>query len=296
MSRLKAEIALPTASGTRRAFTRASSSFDDARFVHDETRRRLLERLAYMRISPRHVLDLGCATAAGSVQLAGLYPDARVVAVDATAAMLRQAQRRCASVANAAVLGADAERLPVRDHSVELLFANLLLPWCDPAAAFREAARVLAKGGLIAFATLGPDTLGELRSAWARVDDAVHVHAFTDMHDLGDLALGSGLAEPVMDVDRLEVTYAGLDTLVADLRACGGVNLAPGRRRSMTGPGRWQRFERELRGRQPGGRFAITVELVFGHAWGTGVVRGPGGESAFPADRIPIRSRQALPH
>jgi malonyl-CoA O-methyltransferase len=131
-------------------------------------------------------------------------------------------------------------------------------------------ARVLTAGGLVVFSTFGPDTLREVRRAWASVDDHAHVHSFLDMHDVGDAALAAGLANPVMDVDRLAVSYRDTAALVRDLRGCGAVNREARRRRSLTGQHRWQRFAAALEAPGAGGRFTVTVELVFGHAWGTG--------------------------
>jgi malonyl-CoA O-methyltransferase len=166
---------------------------------------------------------------------------------------------------------------------VDLVLANLVLPWCRPDRLFAEAARVLSPGGALLFATLGPDSLREVRAAFAAADDRIHVHAAFDMHDLGDLAMAAGLAEPVLDVDRLTVTYADVAALARDLRAAGAVNVAGGRRRTLTGAARWRRFEARLV--QPPGRLAVTVELIFGHAWGRGP-RPPRGEIRVPIDRI----------
>jgi len=289
VSRSSAEVALPNRRAARRAFDRALG-FGDACVVHDEARRRLLERLELTRLTPQFVVDLGCALGLGAAQLAECFPDARVLAVDSSLGMLREARQRSVDARSVAVIGGDAERLPLRAASVQLLFANLLLPWCLPQVVFSEAARVLSQGGLLAFATLGPDSLQEVRRAWAGVDDQVHVHAFFDMHDLGDLALAAGLAEPVMDVDRIEVSYADLRSLVRDLRACGAVNVAAGRRRSLTGPRRWQAFEQRLLAQQREPRLTVTLELVFGQAWGRGPMDAadPAGPTEFGVsiDRI----------
>jgi len=283
------DSALPERRATRRSFDRATA-FDDASFVHDETRRRLLERLDLLDLAPRVAVDLGCATGRGALAVAARYPEARVLAVDASAGMLRVARERCAAAPSVTALGGDAERLPLREHSVQLVLANLVLPWCRPQTLFAEAARVLEDGGLLLFATLGPDSLREVRAAWGRVDSALHVHAAFDLHDVGDLALAAGLAEPVVDVDRLEVTYSSAASLVHDLRSCAAVNVAAGRRRGLTSPRRWRAFERALEAGGHGARFAITLELVLGQAWG----RGPkaarrteaGGEIAVPVGSV----------
>jgi malonyl-CoA O-methyltransferase len=279
---LSLDDALPETRAARRAFDRALG-FDSACFIHDEARGRLLERLELVRLTPSVAVDLGCATGRGAAALAVRYPDARVLAVDSSVAMLRATA--AAAPAAVRVLGGDAASLPLRDGCVDLVLANLVLPWCRPERLFAEAARVLAAGGALLFATVGPDSLQEVRVAFGAVDDRIHVHAAFDMHDLGDLALAAGLAEPVLDVDRLEVTYADLGGLVRDLRAMGAINVAGGRRRNLTGRRRWGRFIEQLP-HCADGRLAVTVELILGQAWG----RGP-REKSRPVSseiRVPV--------
>ena len=166
-----------------------------------------------------------------------------------------------------------------------------MLPWTRPEALFAEARRVLRPEGVLVFSTLGPDTLQELRQAWRKADDAIHVHACWDMATLGDLAVRAGLEEPVLDVDRLRISYTELSHAIRDLRACGATNTAAGRRRGLTGRGRWHRFAEALwEERQTGGgqRLHLTVELIFGQAFGSRRVGhvAAGGEVAVPLSRL----------
>jgi len=281
---LRLDEALPEKRAARRAFDRARD-FAGASFIHEEARTRLLARLDVLRLAPRVVVDLGCGLGSGASALAARYPAAQVVALDSSRSMLRSA---AASTDGAfVVVGGDAERVPLKAHCAELVLANLVLPWCRPDVVFAEAARVLAADGVGLFATLGPDTLKEVREAFAAADDRIHVHAAFDMHDLGDLALAAGLAEPVLDVDRLEVTYADVAALVRDLRAMGAMNVAGARRRGLTGVTRWRTFEQAL-APTPGRRFSVTVELILCQAFGQGPVqrRGETGEIRVPLERL----------
>ena len=282
---LSLDDALPETRAARRAFDRALH-FESACFIHDEARARLLARLEVVRLTPAVAVDLGCATGRGAAALAARYPTARVLGIDSSRGMLRTA---AASTGEAVrLIAGDATALPLRAASVELVLANLVLPSCRPERLFAEAARVLTEGGALMFATLGPDSLQEVRFAFAAVDDRIHVHAAFDMHDLGDLAMAAGLAEPVLDVDRLEVTYADVAGLVRDLRAVGAVNVAGARRRTLTGRRRWGRFVERLP-LDPDGRLRVTVELILGQAWGRGpVARPPAGsnEIRVPVERI----------
>jgi malonyl-CoA O-methyltransferase len=228
----------------------------------------MLDRLPFFELKPRRVLDLGSATGKGTVELAALYPTAQVVAMELSTPMAGRTRSRCASLAGVTSLVGDAEQLPLLEDTVDLIFANLLLPWCDPQVVFQEAARVLCDGGLMVFATVGPDTFQEIRRAWTEIDEHVHVHGFMDMHDLGDIAGRAGLTEPVMDVDRLKLTYRRRERLFEDLKATGATNAAFGRRLQLTSPGRWQNFCAQLEAHRVEGQLSISIELIFGLVWG----------------------------
>jgi malonyl-CoA O-methyltransferase len=285
MPGIAAELALPERGQSRRRFDRAAPSFASASFVHDEARRRLLARLAGLRIAPGTFVDLGAALSHGAAALAALYPAARVVALDSSREMLRRAVP-----GSFALVAGDVSRLPLPAASADLLFANLVLPWTLPETLFAEARRVLKPEGALVFSTLGPDSLIELRQAWRKADDAIHVHAFWDMQTLGDLAVRAGLEEPVLDVDRLRVSYTELSHVIRDLRACGATNTALGRRRGLTGRGRWHRFAEALwQERQSGGqtRLNLTVELIFGQAFGA---RSSGKANVAGEIAVPLAS------
>lgn len=276
----------------RRRFERAAASFDGADFVHRAAFEGLLERLAPMLIEPAHILDLGCATGKGSRQLARTYRGARVTAMDRSAGMLRAARRRQRMFSRVRLVQGDACCMPLQAGSVDLVVANLLLPWIDDLpACFSEICRVLKKGGLLVFATLGPGSLQILRDAWHAADgDGLHVHTFPDMHVIGDALVKAGLADPVVDIDAMNVTYRDSDALFADLAACGARNSLANRRAALTGKGRVQSLRSALQARVSGGLLALGLELVFGHAWGSGP-RPPAGEFHLPADAIRRRSR-----
>ena len=274
---------------------RASATFDDADAVHTEARARLLARLPLFKLDPRRIVDLGTATGKAVPELADQYPDAQILAIDLCRHMAARTRARCRRLERTAAITGDAERLPLRDGSIDLVFANLLLPWCDPAEVFREAARVLRDGGLLLFTTVGPDTLGEVREAWSEVDDGLHVHGFVDMHDLGDLATRSGLAEPVLDIDRLTVTYPDVDGLVSDLRACGATNVAHGRRSQLTGRSRWNAFRDRMESQRTEAGLSIGVELIFGQTWGTGSAKPRSGSRSVSISVDEVTRRRPRP-
>ena len=263
---------LPDKRAARRAFDRAAARYDAAAVLPQEIGRRLLEHLDPITVRPRVVVDVGCGTGASLEALGRRYPGARVVGVDLSAAMLAHARRRAPwwrriARAGAPLVRADAERLPIKGSSAELAFSNLALHWCDPVAFFAEGARMLATGGLLIFSTFGPDTLRELRSAFAADDDMPHVHPFIDMHDLGDALVHAGFTDPVMEMEALTVEYADVAAMARELRDTGAANAMPARRRGLTAPSRWKRMAQRYEKLRRDGALPATCEVVYGHAW-----------------------------
>ncbi len=274
----------------RRRFDRAAAVFDSADFVHAHTREGLLARLAPVTVDAKRVVDLGCATGAAIMPLEKRFRGARVIGVDASPAMLNVARRRRRFLSRSGYVCCDARALPFADSSVDVVFSNLLLPHLDdPAELAAEVCRVLRKDGLFAFASLGPDSLLELRRAWAAVDDDAHVPGFPDMHDVGDALVRAGLRDPVLDVDRLRVDYASIDALFRDLTASGSRNSLAERRKSLTGRGRIARLRNALAAASGGDSVEVGFELVYGHCWGRG--GPPSGDVHIDPGSIPVRRR-----
>ena len=213
---------------------------------------RMLERLDYLKIAPRRILDAGCGPAREAKALMRRYPKAALFALDFALAHLRRRflERRI-------LLCGDIVHLPLAAGSFDLLWSNMALHWAsDPAAALREFERVLAPGGLAMFSTLGPDTLKELRAAAG----APRVHAFLDMHDVGDMLVAAGFSAPVMDMEVLEIAYREPQMLLQDLRASGQTSARADRPRGLAGRGFGERLRAGLATR-------ASFEVVYGHAW-----------------------------
>jgi malonyl-CoA O-methyltransferase len=279
----------------RRSFGRAAHDYDAAAVLQARVRKELLERLDLMRIEPSVVLDLGAGTGHAAIALKRRYRSSQVMALDLAEGMLREAARRQTLLRRFRRICADAAALPFRDGSVDMIFSNLMLQWCDdPDRVFGECRRVLKAGGLLTFATFGPDTLVELRRAWAAADGRTHVNRFIDMHDLGDALVRSGFAEPVMDVERYTLTYAEVRDLMRDLKSIGAHNANAGRPKGLTGKSALARMVGAYEGFRQEGRLPATYEVVFGHAWAPLVEprrRDAGAEVSVPVSRIGGRSR-----
>jgi malonyl-CoA O-methyltransferase len=266
----------------RRGFDRAAATYDGAAVLHAEVRDNLLQRLDWMTLAPKVVLDAGAGTGHASRALRHRYPKALVIAMDTSQRMLLEAGRRQSWLRRFERVRADAERLPFADGGVDFILSNLMLQWCDPDAVFKECRRVLAPQGLLCFSTLGPDTLRELRSAWRQVDSHTHVHQFIDMHDLGDALVRAGFAAPVLDVERYTLNYLDLRRVASDLKATGARNATLGRARGLTGRRQFAALQAAYETFRQDGRLPATYEVVFGHAWAPAAAASPreGSESS----------------
>ena len=251
----------------RRSFDRAADSYDGAAVLHTQIREEHLARLELVSLAPGVVLDAGAGTGHATRSLRKRYPKSTVIALDFSEGMLRRARRQREWLRPFQRVCAAAERLPFKDGSIDLIFSNLLLQWCDPERVFPEMRRVLKPGGLLTFTSFGPDTLRELRGAWAQADGGAHVLPFIDMHDLGDALGRHGFAAPVLDVERITLSYQSVNGVLADLKATGARNALADRARGLTGPRKMLRMRAAYEQFRDQGRLPATYEVVFGHAW-----------------------------
>lgn len=260
----------------RRNYARVAASYASADFLAGEVDRRMLERLEYVRIEPRAVLDLGCGAGRSLTALRERYREAMLVGADHCPPMLAAGRAERSRLGwllpflkprSAALVAADAVALPFPAAHFGLVWSNLMLHWCDdPRPVFAEVHRVLETGGLLMFSTFGPDTLRELRAAFG--DGDAHTQRFTDMHDLGDMLVEAGFSDPVMDMETVTLTYPSFSALIEELRASGGRNAMRARRRGLLGRAAWRQVGARLAANGDAeGRFPVTVEVVYGHAW-----------------------------
>ncbi|MEO7158619.1 MAG: malonyl-ACP O-methyltransferase BioC [Vicinamibacterales bacterium] len=303
-----AEAGVLDARAVRRAFSRAAATYDSAAVIQREVGARMAERLDVVKLAPVAVLDAGCGTGDALRELSVRYPKASRVALDVALPMLAAARTRTGPPASRftrlvgmvrgddrpalppAYVCADIAELPFTGGAFDLVWSNLALQWVnDLPAAFVEFSRVLKVGGLASFTTLGPDTLKEIRAAFAGVDSHTHVNRFADMHDVGDMLVHAGFADPVMDMEHLTLTYADASTMLRDLRAIGATNVTRDRPRGLMGRGRWRRAHAALESMRRDGRIPATFEVIYGHAWKTPPTRTAEG---LPIVRIEHRPRE----
>ena len=271
----------------------AAAGHGAAASVQQQTRSELLQRLQFFALEPKCVLDLGAGTCQGTLELARRFRHARIIALDLAPQLLAQATRSLWHRRRYDRVGADAYALPFADAGCDLVFSNLMLPWCeglDPL--FAELRRVLRPGGLLLFSSFAPGTLQELRDAWASVDAGRHVNEFPDLPQIAAALTRSGFVEPVIDVERHCQHFASLRALQRELRQLGARRADRARSRGLGGRAEMERVRAAYeRVRTPAG-LPVTWELLYGAAFATaagdrsvaGTARS--GEQVVPLDRI----------
>jgi malonyl-CoA O-methyltransferase len=269
------------ARASRRAFNRAAHAYGSAAVLAREIGLRQLERLSLIRAQPQRILDLGCGPGTHTAALSDRYPDALLVALDASREMLLQIEGTQYTPARRGRFGeafgqaleqvnrwfnaaaqreprreprriapvqADFERLPFGPGSFDFIWSNFALAHAlDLPHALRELAMAVRTGGLVMLTVLGPDTLTELRRALNQLGLPDTTHPFTDMHDVGDMLIAAGFVDPVVDSERLTLEYTTPGRLWGDLRALGAVTAHIGRQRGLTTPRRLRQIEDALR-------------------------------------------------
>ena len=287
----------------RRAFSRSAHGYERAAALQREVEARLLESLDYLddpalgRAPPRVVVDLGSGPAHAAATMRKRWPSAQVVAIDIALPMLREAKARSGWWRPLQRVCADVRALPLAEGSVDLLFSNLCLQWVDDLpAAFAGFRRVLKPGGLLLVSSFGPDTLVELREAFAHADDAPHVSPFASIARFGDALVHAGFRDPVLDRDLFVHGHRDLPGLMRELRTLGATNALHARRHTLTGKSRFAAAAAAYDGlRRADGLLPATWEALYAHAWAPepgAPIREGGVESvAVPLSRIPIRRR-----
>ena len=234
----------PDKSKVARSFAAAAAKYDDVAILQRQTADELLDRLSLMKIQPQSILDLGVGTGRNLSLLQKHYPEAQLLAMDIAPDMLQQARKRYrqdqglkrwlpGSSHKLQLLAGDAEAIPLADNSVDLIFANLALQWCEPSVSFDEIQR----------------------------------NVFYDIHDVGDAMTASGLSDCVLDIEPYVLTYPTPMAMMRDLKILGAHNVNQGRRRGLTGKNLMRQVVAEYENFRIEGLIPASYEVVFGHGW-----------------------------
>ena len=251
------------------AFNRHAVDYTKVSDVQNEIGERLFERLQYLKIEPRYILDVGSGPGILTTRLKQQYPKALIIGLDFAFEMLKFAKSKQGWRRKCAFVNADMTALPFVAGQFDLVFSNQVIHWAPSlSGVFREFNRVLSPNGCLMFSTLGPDTFKELRHAFLNVDMHSHVNDFLDMHDIGDCLLSEKLADPVMDMDILTAHYSTLNDLLCSLKAQGVRNVHKNRKPGLMGKRAWRDFTNNMQTFCTSDKkYPLTYEVLYGHAW-----------------------------
>ncbi|MEE9397928.1 MAG: malonyl-ACP O-methyltransferase BioC [Methylococcales bacterium] len=257
------ELARPEKQGAKRSFSRAASRYDEIAMLQKEVGNNLLARLPSENLREKRILDVGAGTGFCSTKLASMTNE--VIVLDISTGMLNEAKNNVPGTAR--IICGDAEALPLRSESIDVIFSNLALQWCvNLDALFSDLYRVLKPGGLLLFSSFGPSTLHELKLAWESVDQNSHVNEFYSVSDLSLKMCRYGFSSPTIEVETKKIQYASAMSLMGELKGIGAGNVTRGRFRGMTGKAKLlqviKRYE-EIGVEQ---EILATFELLYGRA------------------------------
>ena len=270
-------------------FNKSASDYERFAKVQLEIGQRLFNRLDYLNIKPKRILDLGCGPGYFSKQLAAKYPKAQIVGLDLALDMLLQSKNKQGLFKKWSLINADMRHLPFESGTFDLVFANQVLHWANPMMpALREVNRVMAVNACLMFTTLGPSTFKEILSSWSGVNSHAHINDFPDMHDVGDWLMAEYFLNPVMDMESISLHYESLTQLIRALKSQGVKNINKNRNPGLTSKSSWKKFEENYEGfKTEKGKYPLSYEVVYGHAWkGERTRQDNGVESFIPISQI----------
>lgn len=269
-----------------------------AEFLYGEIANRMLQRLKLIRLNPSVILDAGCGTGRRFAPLRERFAQAKLIGVDHNAQLLALAKKAIhprhwqrlltpwRRKPDIELVHAELDHTGLAPESIDLIWSNLAIHWHpEPHHVLREWSRLLHPDGLAFFTGWGPATGRELRDAVKTAGLNTQCLPLVDMHDLGDLMVEQGFADPVMDQETITLTYDSPQSLLADAHCLGG-NPNPHRKAGLASHHWHKRLIDALEAnRQPDGKLTLTLEIAYGHAW-RAAIRRQAGETRISLQAI----------
>ncbi|MEP5569266.1 MAG: malonyl-ACP O-methyltransferase BioC [Halioglobus sp.] len=263
LSSVQADVEPMAKSDVAHSFSRAAPQYDSVASLQRDVGTALMARLDKFPVEPDNVLDLGSGTGYFCPQLVGRYPGAGYIGLDLAEGMVRFSQTQYPETGSWLV--ADAETLPLAGESIDLIFSSLALQWCHrPVLLFAELARVLRPGGRCLFATLGPQTLKELRSSWAAVDQHQHVNSFLPAEVLMEAVGNDGEMTLTLQEQLYRMEYGKVSELLHELKTLGAHNVNRDRPSGLMGRRVLQGMMNAYEDWREAGVLPATYQVYFG--------------------------------
>ncbi|MAX28284.1 MAG: malonyl-[acyl-carrier protein] O-methyltransferase BioC [Thiotrichales bacterium] len=278
---------------TMASFNRAAGSYDAHDFLQREVGSRVLQQLEMLVVDPQRIADLGAGTGRFSRLLGRKFKKSKIYLIDFAIKMLSKARhnKRIKLFSRERYICGDIEALPIADGQIDLAFTSLALQWSQQLElSIAEIRRILSPGGLFLFATLGPDTLHELRSSFDSISSTSHVNEFLDMHEVGDILSAQGFSDPVLTTERIIVEYEDVMKLMRDLKGIGASNVSGGGQKTLMGKERLAGMIKAYDAFRCDSKIPATYEVIIGHAWALDRTQQNGNaEHTFPLSRLKKR-------
>ena len=273
---------------TRKHFEKAAENYDAAAVLQREIAKRMGERLDYIKLQPKAVLDAGCGTGFITKDLLKRYPKSQVIALDLALNMMRKTKQQGSWLRKPKLICGDADQLPLKPESIDLIVSNFMIQWSnDLTQTFAGFHGVLAPNGLLLFSTFGPDTLKEMRESWASIDATPHTSDFIDMHEIGDALLKAGFINPVTDMELITMTYSSVRQLMKDIKQIGASNTDSARSKGLMGKQKLEAFEQAYEQfKTIDGLYPASWEVIYGHAWVGEGLKIDGFEKVIPIQPV----------
>ncbi len=217
-----------------RSFAAASVTYDSVAGLQRTVGKELIRSIDATKLNGT-LLDLGCGTGFLTGELLEYWNLETMIALDIALPMLQTTQAKLADKRNISYVCADAEHLPLAGQSIDGVFSNLALQWCrDLEAVFTGVKRVLTTDGQLVFSTFGPQTLHELKSAWAAVDNYNHVNTFYSEAQLKHFLQQAGFKNSRIESKLYTSCYDSVWTLMQELKHLGAHHVIAGRNKKIT--------------------------------------------------------------
>lgn len=244
----------------RNSFANASSSYDAMAALQRKVGKDLLKNETNLTGT---VLDIGCGTGFLTGELLALSGHQQMIALDLALPMVQTTRAKYNSVNNLLYLCADAENLPLKNNSIDKVFSNVALQWCqDLLSVFNDVRRILKPEGSLVFSTFGEKTLHELKTAWSKVDDYSHVNNFYNATEILEFLTHAGYKNIQISEKVYTQEYESVMALMRELKGIGAHNVTAGRNHSMTGKNKMQAMINHYEASHINYKIPATFEII----------------------------------
>jgi len=258
----------------RSIFDRAAKTYDEFAVLQHQIIDNLVDRLEFVKIDPKLIMDLGSGTCRAGQLLQRKYKKTKIINLDFSENMLLQGQiknknflqwvRRKKDM----YICSDFEKLPFAKNIFDMVWSSSSIQWAsDIDQLLKGVFNALKPGGLFILSSFGPETLVELNQISKKIFNKSTTSHFIDMHDLGDLLLNLGFQNPVLDREIFVMTYQHPSDLFKDLKRIGATSGNMDDFKGMKSRGYLEKIINEYSNYKKDNLYPASYEVIYAHAW-----------------------------